>query len=67
MHPSSKGIYLGRYVKTVSFFLQADARNVCTVVVMGKAVNLCDKMGMQVPCNLYFSNARPFLQGYAGS
>ena len=52
----------GPYTKTVSFFLQADTRNVSTVVVTGKAIYLCDKKGMQVPCNLYFSNTHPFLQ-----
>ena len=52
----------GHLPKTISFFLQADARNVCTVMVMGKAVNLGDKKGMQVPCNLCFSGVRPFLQ-----
>ena len=37
---------LGQYAKTVSFLLlQADTRNVCTVVVTGKEVNLGDKKG----------------------
>ena len=53
---------LGRYAKTISFFLQADAGNFCTVVVTGQAINLGDKKGMQVPCNLCFTGARPFLE-----
>ena len=53
---------LGRYAKTISFFLQANARNSCTAVVTGQAVSLGDKKGMQVPCNLCFCGARPFLE-----
>ena len=53
---------LGRYAKTISYFLQADSRNFCTVVVTGQAINLGDKKGMQVPCNLCFSGARSFLE-----
>ena len=34
---------LGRYAKRISFYLQADARNVCTVIVIGQAVNFGDK------------------------
>ena len=52
----------GQYAKTVSFFPQADDRNYCTVVVTGQAVYLCDKRGMQVPCNLCFSGTCPFLE-----
>ena len=52
---------LGRYAKQISFYLQADARNVCTVVVIGQAVNLVTK-GMQVPCNLCFSCTHLFLE-----
>ena len=48
--------------KTISFFLQSDARNVCIVVVTDKAVNLGDKKGMQVPCNLCSCGTCPFLQ-----
>lgn len=53
---------LGRYAKTISYFLQADSKNVCTVVVTGQAINLGDKKGMQVPCNLCFSGVHSFLE-----
>ena len=53
---------LGRYAKPISFFLQADAKNCCTAVVTGQAVNLGDKKGMQVPCNLCSSGTHPFLE-----
>ena len=53
---------LGQYAKTISFFLQADAKNSCAVVTTGQAVNLGDKKGMQVPCILCFSGTRPFLE-----
>ena len=53
---------LGQYAKTISCFLQADARNFCTVVAMGQAINLSDKKDMQVPCSLCFSGTRPFLE-----
>ena len=34
---------LGRYAKTVGYFLKAKAKNSCTVVVTANAVNLGDK------------------------
>ena len=48
---------LGRYAKTVSYFLKAKARNSCTVIVTGNPVNLGDKKGMQVPCQLLFNGS----------
>ena len=36
------------------YFLQADTYSSCTVIIKGKAVNLGDGEGMQVPCKLKF-------------
>ena len=53
---------LGRYAKTISYFLKARGRNSCTVIVTGNAVNLGDKMGMQVPCQLLFNGAEDHIR-----
>ena len=50
----------GRFAKTVFYFLRANPQNTCTVTVHGKAVNLGDGDGMQVPCKLYFSGEEKF-------
>ena len=38
----------GRFAKTIFYYMRADTRNSCSVVVKGKAVNLGDGDGMQV-------------------
>ena len=45
----------GRFAKTISYFLQADPCSSCRVIIKGKAVNLGDGEGMQVPCKLMIS------------
>ena len=45
----------GKFAKTIFYFLRADELSSCTVVVTGKAVNLGDGEGMQVPCKLMFT------------
>ena len=52
----------GRYAKTISFFLTASPRNTCSVVVSGKAVNLGDGKGMQVPCQLNFEGPKLYIE-----
>ena len=44
----------GKYAKTVFFFLQSDALNICSVEVTAKAVNLGDGKGMRVLRKLIF-------------
>jgi uncharacterized SAM-dependent methyltransferase len=44
----------GRFGKTIFYFLRADIYSSCTVIIKGKAVNLGDGYGMQVPCKLKF-------------
>ena len=44
----------GLFAKTVFYFLRADAYSSCTVIIKGRAVNLADGEGMQVPCKLEF-------------
>ena len=52
----------GRFGKTIFYFLRADpGRSKCTVMVKGKAVNLGDGDGMQVPCRLKLEGDRDFV------
>ena len=52
----------GRFAKTIFYYLRADTRNSCSVVVKGKAVNLGDGDGMQVPCTLSFVGKVKFIE-----
>ena len=45
----------GKFAKTVFYFLRADERSSCKIVVTGKQVNLGDCEGIQVPCKLIFT------------
>ena len=40
----------GKFAKTIFYFLRADPYAKCNITVVGKAVNLGDGDGMQVPC-----------------
>jgi len=51
----------GRFAKTVFYFLRADEKCSCTAIVKGKAVNLGDGEGMQVPCILHFKGTNKFI------
>ena len=51
----------GRFAKTIFYFLRADKKNDCTVVVTGKAINRGDREGMQVPCTLNFKGHRKWI------
>ena len=51
----------GRFAKTIFYFLRADPRSSCSVIIKGKAVNLGDGEGMQVPCKLRLSGAGKFV------
>ena len=45
----------GRFAKSIFYFLRADPYGKCNITVTGKAVNLGDGNGMQVPCILHLS------------
>ena len=51
----------GRFAKTIIYFLRADKKNDCTVVVTGKAINRGDGEGMQVPCTLNFKGQKELI------
>ena len=52
----------GRFAKTVFYFLRADAYSSCMVITKGKAVNLGDGEGMQVPCKLEFTGQKKYIE-----
>ncbi len=52
----------GRFAKTVFYFLRADAYSSSTVIIKGKAVNLGDGEGMQVPCKLKFIGQKKYVE-----
>ena len=45
----------GKYAKTIFYFLRSDPLNSSFVKVTGKAMNMGDDKGMQIPCLLEFS------------
>ena len=51
----------GRFAKTIFYFLRADPHSSCIATVKGKAVNLGDGEGMQVPCKLTLRGERRFV------
>lgn len=51
----------GRFAKTIFYFLRANERNKCSLIVTGKAVNQGDGKGMKVPCKLFFSGEGSFI------
>ena len=50
----------GKFTQMIFYFLSADPYAKCLVVVTGKAVNLGDGDGMQVPCMLKFTGKNNF-------
>ena len=51
----------GRFAKTIFYFLRADEKGSCAAIVRGKAVNLGDGEGMQVPCTLHFKGTPKYI------
>ena len=49
---------LGKFAKTIFYFLKADELSSCKIVVTGKRVILGDGDGMQVPCKLMFTGVK---------
>ena len=52
----------GRFGKMIFYFLRADRYAECKVIINGKAGNLGDGEGMQVPCLLKISGTKNMLQ-----
>ena len=52
----------GKFAKMIFYFLKADHYGKCDVTVTGRAVNLGDDDGMQVPCTLHFSAQKEMIQ-----
>ena len=52
----------GKFAKTIFYFLRADQFGRCDITVTGKAVNLGDGDGMQVPCVLSLSGQKSMVE-----
>ena len=52
----------GKFAKIIFYFLRADHYGKCDVTVTGKAVNLGDGDGMQVPCTLHLSGQKNMIE-----
>ena len=52
----------GKFAKTIFYFLLADPYTKCNITVVGKAVNLGDGDGMQVPCILHLSGQKSMVE-----
>ena len=52
----------GKFEKTIFHFLCADPYAKCNRTVVGKAVNLGDGDGMQVPCILHLSGQKSMVE-----
>ena len=52
----------GKLAKTLFGFLRADPYGKCNTTVTGKAVNLGDGDGMQVPCILHLSGQKSMVE-----
>ena len=59
---------LGRFAKTIFYFLEADQHSSCSVIIKAdKAVNFGDGEGMQVQCNAAVNcNPHPLSSGNCG-
>ena len=51
-----------KFAKTIFYFLCADPYGKCNITVTGKAVNLGDGDGMQVPCILHLSGQKSMVE-----
>ena len=52
----------GKFAKTIFYFLRVDPYGKCNITVTGKAVNLDDGGGMQVPCILHLSGQKTVVE-----
>ena len=56
-----KKVRTRRFAKSVFYFLRTDEKGSCIAIVKGKAVNLGDGEGIQVPCTLHFKGRTKFI------
>ena len=52
----------GKFAKTIFYFLRGDPCGKCNIIVTGKAVNLGDGDGMQVPRILHLSGQKSMVE-----
>ena len=52
----------GKFGKSIFYFLRADPYGKCNITVTGKAVNLGDSDGIQVPCILHLSGQKSMVE-----
>ena len=52
----------GKFAKTIFYFFRADPYEKCNISATGKAVNLGDGDGMQVPCILHLSGQKSMVE-----
>ena len=50
-----------KFAKTVFYFLKSDKNHDCKMTVTGKATNVGDRLGMKVPCQLFFLAEEEFI------
>ena len=52
----------GKFARTIFYFPRSDPYAKCNITVVGKAVNLGDGDGMQVPCILHLSRQKSMVE-----
>ena len=53
---------LGKFAKTIFYFLKAAKENRCQIIVLGKVVNKNDGLGMKVPSRLIFTTEEKYIE-----
>ena len=51
----------GKFAKKVFYFLKSDKNHHCKITVTGKATNAGDRLGIKVPCQLFFLTKEKFI------
>ena len=51
----------GKFAKTIFYFLKSNKNYHCKITVTGKATNAGDRLGMKVPCQLFFLAKEKFM------
>ena len=53
---------LGKFAKTIFYFLKAAKENRCQIIVLGKVVNKNDGLEMKVPSRLIFTAEKKYIE-----
>ena len=53
--------FMGRYAKTIFYFLRGDPFSKCTAKKFGPRCNLGDGEGLQVPCELHIVDQKKYV------